>query len=101
MARAYNGAKTVSSINGVWKTGLVHAKIETRPPTLTICKNELMDKRLKLSCETIKILEEIIDSKISDIQHRNIFAHISPKALETKQKINTWNYIELKKILYN
>ena len=47
-ARAYNGAKTVSSINGVGKTGLVHAKSETRPPTYIIHKNKYkMGKRLK------------------------------------------------------
>ena len=49
-------SKTVSSMNGVGRTGLVHAKKkkkkerkkETRPPTYTIHKNKLkIDKRLK------------------------------------------------------
>ena len=47
-ARAHNGVKTASSTNGVGRTGLVHAKYETRPPAYTIHQNKLkMDKRLK------------------------------------------------------
>ena len=52
-AGAYNGAKISSSINGVERTGQLHAKKkkekkrkETRPPTYTIHQNKLkMDKR--------------------------------------------------------
>ena len=42
-----------------------------------------MEERLKcnVSHKTIKILGENIGSKISDIQRRNIFDDISPKAL--------------------
>ena len=43
-------------------------------------------KDINVSCKTIKILEENIDSKISDILHRNIFANISPQRRETKEK---------------
>ena len=49
--RAYNGIKTVSSINGVERTGLVRTKKkkrkkETRTPNYTIRQNKLkMDKR--------------------------------------------------------
>ena len=40
--------KAVSSINGVERTGLVHVKNETRPPTYTIHLKKLrMDKRFK------------------------------------------------------
>ena len=45
-------------------------------------------KDLNVSHKTIKIIEENIGSKFSDILHSNIFADISPKALETKEKIN-------------
>ena len=45
-------------------------------------------ENLNVSHQTMKILEENIGSKISDISHSNIFAGISPKALETKEKIN-------------
>ena len=37
-------------------------------------------------------------SKISDITCSNIFTHLSPKARETKEKINKWDYIKLKSI---
>ena len=46
--------------------------------------------------ETIKILEENIGSKISDIIHSNFLSDISPQARETKEKINKWHYIKLK-----
>ena len=53
-------------------------------------------KDLKVSHKTIKILEVNIGSKISTISHSNIIANISPKALDTKEKINKWEYIRLK-----
>ena len=36
--------------------------------------------------ETIKVVEEHIGSKISDIAHSNILSDISPQARETKEK---------------
>ena len=62
-------------------------KNETRRPTYTKINSQWI-KDLNVSHETIIILEENVSSKSSDIQCRNIFAHISAKALETKQKIN-------------
>ena len=53
-------------------------------------------KDLPISHETIKILVENTDSKISDIPCSNIFADISPRAREIKGKINKWDYIKLK-----
>ena len=54
-------------------------------------------KDLNVSRETIKkILEEDIGSKISDISHNNIFANMSPRAREIKEKLNKWDYIKLK-----
>ena len=55
-----------------------------------------MDKRLTYKCDTIKVLEKNIGSKISDIPHSNIFADIPPLAREIKGKINKWDYIKLK-----
>ena len=46
--------------------------------------------------KTIKILEENIGSKISDMSHSNIFSDISPQARETKEKLNEGDYIKLK-----
>ena len=87
---AYNRVKTVSSTNGVRRTGLVHAKkkIEIRPPTYTIHWNKLKwIKDLNISCDTIKVLAENIGSKISDIPRSNILTNISPRAREIKEKI--------------
>ena len=53
-------------------------------------------KDLNVRPETIKILEENIGSKISDIAHSNILSDISPQARERKEKINKWDYIKLK-----
>ena len=45
-------------------------------------------KDLNVRPQSIKILQEDIDSKISDIACNNIFSDISPKARETKGKVN-------------
>ena len=52
-------------------------------------------KDLTIRPETIKILEENIGSKISNITYRNFLSGISPQARETKEKINKWDYINL------
>ena len=53
-------------------------------------------KDLNVRPVTIKILEENIGSKISDIDHSNILLDISPQAKETKWKTNKWYFIKLK-----
>ena len=53
-------------------------------------------KELNVKLKTTKILEENIDSKISDISHSNSFSDISPWAREKKkEKRNKWDYIKL------
>ena len=42
-------------------------------------------KDLNISCNTMKILEENIGSKISDIACSSIFTNISPRAREIKE----------------
>ena len=44
----------------------------------------------------MKVLEENIGRKISDIPCSNVFADLSPRAREIKEKINKWDYIKLK-----
>ena len=51
---------------------------------------------LNVSPETIKIIEENIGSKISDIARSNIIRYISPGKGNKRKKINKWDYIKLK-----
>ena len=52
-------------------------------------------KDLKISCNTIKVLEENIGRKISDVPCNNIFTDMSPKARDIKERINKWGLIKL------
>ena len=45
---------------------------------------------------TIKVLEENIGRKISDIPRRNILTDMSPKARDIKERINKWDLIKIK-----
>ena len=45
-------------------------------------------KDLNISLDTIKVLEENIGRKISDIPHSNILTDTSPKARDIKERIN-------------
>ena len=91
------GILMTSSINDVGRFVQVHAKSETRPPTYTMHQNELKClKDLNINHDTIKVLEENIGSKISDIPCSDIFADISPRARDIKERINKWDYIKLK-----
>ena len=47
-------------------------------------------KDLNISHDTMKVLEENIGKKTSDIPRSNIFTNISPRAREIKEKINKW-----------
>ena len=51
-------------------------------------------KDLNTSSDTIKVLEENIGSKISDIPQSSIFASIFPRAREIKEKINKWDHMK-------
>ena len=54
-------------------------------------------KDLNVRPQTIKIIEENLGGKISDIACSNILLVMSPQARETKEKINKWDYIKLKR----
>ena len=72
-------------------------KNETRSPTYTIHKNKFkVVKDLNISRDTIKVLEENIGRKISDIPGSNIFTNMSPRAEDIKERINKWDFIKLK-----
>ena len=53
-------------------------------------------KDLNISCDTIKVLEENIGRKISDIPRSNILTDMSPKAKDIKERINKWDLIKIK-----
>ena len=47
-------------------------------------------KDLNISRDTIKVLEENIGRKISDIPLSNIFSNMSPRARDIRERINKW-----------
>ena len=49
-----------------------------------------------ISWDTINVLEENIDRKISDIPCSNIFTNVSPRARDIKERINKWDFIKIK-----
>ena len=51
---------------------------------------------LNISHDTIKVLEENIGRKISDIPCSNIFTDVSPRARDIKERINKWDLIKIK-----
>ena len=44
----------------------------------------------------MKVLEESISRKISDIPRSNILTNMSPKARDIKERINKWDLIKIK-----
>ena len=48
------------------------------------------------SGNTLKVLEENIGRKISDIPYSNIFTYISHRARDLKERINKWDLIKIK-----
>ena len=49
-----------------------------------------------LSRDTIKVLQENIGRKFSDIPHSNIFTEMSPRARDIKERINKWDLIKIR-----
>ena len=56
------------------------------PPYTKINSRWIKDSNI--SCNTIKVLEENIGRKISDIPRSNILTDMSPKARDIKERIN-------------
>ena len=72
-------------------------KYETRSPTYAIHKiNSRWIKYLNISCNTLKVLEENVGRKISDIPCSNILTDMSAKARDIKERINQWDIIKIK-----
>ena len=58
-------------------------------------------KYLNRSHDTVKVLEANIGSKISDIPCSNIFANISPRAREIKEKNKQMGLSQIKYFLHS
>ena len=72
-------------------------KNETWSPTYTTHKINLRwIKNLNISHNIIKVLEENIGRKISDIPWTNIFTVMSPQARDIKERINKWDLNKIK-----
>ena len=66
--------------------------------TYTIHKNKFKvnKKDLNISNDIIKVLQENIGRKISDIPRNNIFTNMSVRASDIKERINKWDLIKMK-----
>ena len=51
-------------------------------------------KDLNISRDTIKVLEEKMSRRISDISCSSIFTDMSPRARDIKEGINKWDLIK-------
>ena len=67
-------------------------KNETQSPYTKINSRWIKD----INCNSIKVLEENIGRKISDIPRSNILTDMSPKARDIKERINKWDLIKTK-----
>ena len=89
-ARIYNGAKTVSSINGAGKTGPLHVKRMKLEHFLTPYTkiNSKWIKDLNIRPETIKLLEENIGRTLNDINQSQILYDPPPRVMEIKTNVS-------------
>ena len=72
-------------------------KNETQHQLMPYTKmNSRWIKDFNVSHNTIKVLEENIGRKISDIPRSNILTDMSPKARDIKERINKWDLIKIK-----
>ena len=86
-----------SSTNGVGRAGQLHAKkMKLNHQLIPYTKiNSSCVKELNISHDTIKVLEENIGRKISDISCSSIFTDMSPRARNIKER-NKWDLIKIK-----
>ena len=96
-AQIYNGEKTITSINGVGKTGQLGVCKRRKWEHFLIAYTKVNSKWIKdlnVRPETIKFLKENIGRTLFDINHSKILYDSSPRVTEIK--INKWDLIKLK-----
>ena len=80
----------------VGRSGKVHAKNESRPPTYTIHQNKhKWMKDLNIILNTVMVLEEKTGMKISDVTYTNVSTNTSSRARDIKEIIKL-DYIKFK-----
>ena len=88
-----------------WESWTATCKKKTKPKTKTKLDRQLIpyrkinsrwEKALNVSCDTIKVLEENIVRKVSDIPWSNIFTNMSPREGDIKESVNKWDFIKIK-----
>ena len=79
----------------IWTTTCKKMKLEHQLTPYTKINSRWI-KDFNISCNTIKVLEENKDRKVSDIPHSNIFTSMSPRARYIKERINKWDLIKIK-----
>ena len=79
----------------IWTTTCEKMKLDHQLTPYTKISSRWI-KDLNISYDTIKVLEENIGRKISDIPWSNILTDTSPKARDIKERINNWDLIKIK-----
>ena len=98
-ARLYNIGKTVSSTNGVGKTGQVHVKKKMKLDHSLTTYTEINLKWIKRpKCETghYKTPRGNTGKEHSDINHGDIFFKTFPRIMDINPKINKWDLLKHK-----
>ena len=94
-ARAYNGVKITSSTNDGGRSTCKKMELDYQLTPYTQINSQWI-KDLNISRNTIKVLEQNIGRKISDIPRSNILTDTSPQVRDIKERINKWDLITIK-----
>ena len=96
--RSINSSKNSLSDKWCWESWTATCKKMKLDHQLTPYTkiNSRWIKDLNISHDTIKVLQENISRKISDIPCSNILTDMSSRAKDIKERINKWDLIKIK-----